>query len=427
MDLLSIGLVVFYSVLIFYLFRYWKQLGTSQLPLWVFATLFSFKAVCGIVNYMYFYEYVGGGDAIFYTKDCYRLCASLYDDPSVFWNELKYWPQYPGRFDILDRSSHFWEELGVNLHWKIIMVLTLLSFGKPFVVALLFSFLSFIGQSFLWKAFVHFQPNKKWLFLIAIFLIPTVSFWTAGIAKETYILLGLGIVIFYTTVFKSAKGKRKWGALLLIILGFLLLFVVRNFFVLSLLPFYLLWILSYSMKSIKVAWLYLGILLISGVLFLSSSLLPPENPLNVYKRFADRQTEFLKISKDGSSVNLTSIENIKDLPKASLESVANTMFRPYPSDISKSTHFLAFLDTYTILILLLLSIWLISKPNIYSPFFFFILSYTCVNIFLIGLTIPNLGAISRYKSVFIMLLLAAFFMINSINSNFIKRIFTKYQ
>ncbi len=424
MDLLSIVLILFYSILFFFLFREWRGLGTSQLAPLVFSFLFVIKLVCGLANYAYFFGH-SGSDAVAYTRECYTICSYLHTDPAAFWHEISYWGDYPGGFDILSRNTRFWEQLGFNIHRRVLIVLTLLSFGKPFVVACLFSLISFIGQSFLWRAFVHYQPAKKRLFLIPIFMIPTVSFWTAGIAKESYILLGLGLIVYFTIHLRSQRSSvSSWFCL---IFGIILLGMVRNFFLLSLLPFYLVWVLSYRLRSRNIPRLYLGLSILFGALFLASSLLPEQSPMNVYHRFAQRQAEFLNVAKGGSSVPLESIADIRRLPKATMQALQNTLLRPYPSDIEKVSQLLAALDTYIVLILILLCAWLAPKQNLYRSFFFFMVSYSLANIVLIGLTVPNLGAISRYKSIFILLLLASFFLLPNINWEKIKDRFPVFQ
>jgi hypothetical protein len=107
---------------------------------------------------------------------------------------------------------------------------------------LVFSFLSFVGSIFFFRAFsLTFPGANHRRYALMVFFMPSLIFWTADISKESLMMLALGMIAFGAAKFLA----RKRGGLILVIPGTFigvyvrpneLLLIVAGFIVAMMIP-----------------------------------------------------------------------------------------------------------------------------------------------------------------------------------------------
>ncbi|MBK9300317.1 MAG: hypothetical protein IPN14_06840 [Bacteroidetes bacterium] len=117
------------------------------------------------------------------------------------------------------------------------------------------------------------------------FFIPSVLFWCSGIHKDGWVLAAFGAIVY------SMNGylhHRTYKYLLGLVVSLFFLFIVRYFYMITLLPVLLLWAFTYSRKN-KLRYFAMALLLTSLVFFNIHRVIPALNPM---KMIQSRQHEF---------------------------------------------------------------------------------------------------------------------------------------
>ena len=113
-------------------------------------------------------------------------------------------------------------------------VVRLISFGEFHVHTVITAFLSLTGMVGLYRAFVTSLPGLERALMIVIFLLPSVLFWASGVIKESLLFFGLGLLVHL--VFRMLAGRVKWQDPLIIAFIAVMLFFLKFYVLMSLLP-----------------------------------------------------------------------------------------------------------------------------------------------------------------------------------------------
>jgi hypothetical protein len=280
----------------------------------------------------------------------------------------------------------------------------------------------FIGQLYLYKSFYQKQPEKKGLFVFVIFLIPSVLFWCSGIHKDGWVLASFGIIIYSVNNYLVHRNAKYFFTL---IAALFYLFIVRYFYLLALLPLLFLWIYTEKRKQ-KLVY-YLSAFLVTLLLFFNiQKVLPSVNPM---KMIQSRQTEFLG-HIGYSDMKTPPLENhfwsyLENLPVA----VNHVLLQPTYSGKSPLKYKISALDNYWVLLIILILLLYFKRKNCNEAMFLSLIFYAVSIYLFIGYTIPNCGALVRYKSEFTVLLLASlvgFSEIPALN-HFLNRMLSRFE
>jgi hypothetical protein len=184
-----------------------------------------------------------------------------------------------------------------------------------------------------------------------------------------------------------------------------MLFLVRSFLALTLIPALLAW--GMSGKLWQSPWkVFSSVYAICIFLFFLSGQL---GPVDFPGKIKERQQEFFRL-KGGSEVRLDSLDErpvsyLKILPQA----LNHVFLRPYPGEQSSLLYRFSALETWFCVIVFLLALVFPSPSSrmvLIQPMVVTIIFYGLTNYLLIGYTIPFLGAIVRYRIIFETLFLA---------------------
>jgi hypothetical protein len=305
---------------------------------------------------------------------------------------------------ISDNSS--WTHITHNGIIYINMLLNVISFNDFTTNTLLFSFPVFIGNLALFRFFRHRFPNDP-LTAFMVFFLPSVLFWTSCIYREAVLYMLLSILL--SGLNRLLVRRFSWPQLGYVLVVYILIAYFRGVFALTLFPAIYVWVLV-EKRKIRRQLLIGGLvaLVLGGILILSEGSIP--------EAIATRQQEFREIGGH-SLLSLPVAEPtwgglVKIIPAATL----NGLFQPLPG-FGGNIMYLAFslelLAVWTIVIFAIIRsvryrshIYTLNKAPIHSAFGLFCLIFSLSGMLIIGAIVPYAGAIVRYRSIYLLFLLA---------------------
>jgi hypothetical protein len=342
-----------------------------------------------------------------------------------------------------------------------------LAFHNPLVILLFNVLVALFGLRLIFLSIQNATQSKSSLLFILLFFLPSTLLWTANIMKENYMLLGLGLVLYFWFK-REIRALRNFG----LVAGFLMLLLFKPYVAVALLMAWLLFTLI-NVRVAKWRWaafIVLGMLGLGAATFFTGSVttfiskkqhdfinlsegglwLQYENGLarvsnldankvhvyehtdqNFYAQFSDtlkaeyrahgiatKEVQLLPNNQDwyvfhnlpesGSYIALTPIQNrwqqlLKNIPQA----LGNVLFRPLPNDPPKSILKWYFvLENLLIWAIIGLGLWRF-KASKYKYLVVSLFAAALLIALFIGWTTPVLGAIVRYKLPVILLIFAA--------------------
>jgi hypothetical protein len=264
------------------------------------------------------------------------------------------------------------------------------------------------GPIAIYRVMSDVYPGKKWQMLVSIFLIPSFLYWASGLHKEGVIFLGFSLVIF-NFYFGLKKQKFSLANILFIVLGLLIVLVFRNFMIIILLPALIAWFFAF--KFFKKPLTVFGICYIFFVIFFFTAKYITTS-LDFPEVVVTKQKEFVSILGN-SSVPMKKLEpNFTSFVINMPQTLSLSILRPYPSDVRHILSLAAATETDLLLFLFLIFLFFPNKRNNQNQsaiFIYFCLFLSFSVLITIGYSVNNIGAIVRYRSIILPLLLTPLF------------------
>lgn len=343
-------------------------------------------------------------DVGFYHIQSLKDLSVLQHEPTKFLqNWLFKWGDASGRMNLFKpENMSFWSSIGMQFHYKYMTLSNIFSMGSIHVNVIFYNLLYFAGQLALYKTVYRIQPEKKLWFLVSIFLIPSVLFWCSGIHKDGLILAAVGFVFYFLHRFLTQHRKLD---ILYVLLFLIMLSTVRYFYVLIILPGLFGWVVFHQKQQQFLKFCILYILAIF-VLFNIDQLLPAIQPLQL---ISNKQSDFKRAIgySDMRTPDLlpTWSSYVKNFPIA----LQHIFLQPSFSWQAPIKYQLAALDAIVVLALIILFAVHVRRntsKQTSSQAIFYTMLFIGISVYIfIGYTIPNCGALVRYKSEFTVLLL----------------------
>jgi hypothetical protein len=383
--------------------NYFKTSGFSSISL-QFA--FLIKAFCGLVIYLiytYYYPVRIEADTFKYFDDSKFLYNALWEHPLDYFKML---------FGINCENDYFLKQYYSDMYnWyrsydngllndnrlviRLNAFVRLLSFGNYHVHSLFFNFLTFIGSYSLARLFLVFSESK-WKTYLVVFLIPSFVFWSAGILKESILIFALGS--FTWNVYKLISGSHKISTYLWILFLIPILFIMKFYVFVALIPAILAWWISQKTKrtiSIHLVTIVACLLVALGI----GTIFPTYNFLVI---MAAKQGDFINLANFlnvNSSIYMDYLEpNLWSFIKASPKAFINTLTRPWPTELKGILFYPPLFENLFIIFILFIGWFYRKKVNPQQwKFIVFCLTFSILLFVIIGLTTPIIGAIVRYK------------------------------
>lgn len=388
-----------------------KRFKALNISVWVFLLMFLIRVLAGgamTALYTWYYPVE--------TSDIHKL----FNDGLIIYHELFSHPLryiqlitglYRDDMSVTLSQMHWWfKPIYINNYNETRALIRLNAvfdvFSAGFLpINMLFMAMISLTGSFFWYlvGLKHLKVNPLASFVTSFFL-PSILLWTSTVLKEGIIFTLLGVFFYYA--FESFK--RKPSSIVLLIVLLLLLTLVKPFLSAFIIISGLGYIIyrKYSIVKASITVVLLNLFFLLGIPMLKL-INPSWDAIHdlCYKRgeyiyLAERLPAPSLIFHNYLPFTYSSV--FHELPNA----LTAVILRPFPFEILSPLYILPALENMAISLLLLL--WLFRvlkrKADVVTPDLLF-MNLFFLNAILIGLTIPVLGSIVRYKAPFLLLLI----------------------
>jgi hypothetical protein len=400
-------LFVFYLVLFAWIVtkvKFFIKTGLSKPQL---ISLFLLKVIAGI-----FYGWIGtyyGGLAQMYDTWVYHNQGIveynlLFSDPEKYFTNIFHNPYQSGSSQFLASYDSYWNDLKGNTFIKIVSIFNVFTFGNYYVNVILYSFVTLFGPIAIYRVMQDVYPQKKSVVLLFTFLIPSFLYWTSGLHKEGLLFTGIAMVT-YSIYFGLLQSKWSFLRLLIIIMGIGVILTLRNFIIIIFIPAILTWLIAGKVPQYtsKVFWVSYGVFV---VLFFSLRYISPK--LDFPQAVVNKQQDFLK-HQGATSVPINALEpTIISFVKNTPQAINLSMMRPYPSNVRHIPSLAAALEISLLMLVVLLAFIFRDKGSSQKHLIYFCFFFGISLMLSIGFSQNNLGAIVRYRSIALPLLIIPF-------------------
>lgn len=390
--------------------------GSLAVFLFKTALIFLFWAI-----YTYIYADPRYADIYKYFHDGEALYQYLYVNPQGFMNVFFGMENEADRLYMNAHTLNWYkpfEELPVNENRLIIRFHALLyplSRGSYFAHAVVCSFMSYTGSLLLYKSWLPYFRNKAPLWFIAVFMLPSVLFWSAGVLKEPFVILGSGLLVY--ALFNEKRLLWLLPALLLILFS-------KEYVFAAFLPGVLAVLLA-RIPALKTRTILNQLIAWGAILLLAAAVSAWLPGYNLWHILHKKQEAFSNVSELMNARSRFQMPAFSaDLPGVLLalpRAWANALFRPFAKDIYNAMTAVSFTETAAIWLfgIYCLSVRRTSKfSSQESRILWFCLSFVLMLAAIIGLTVDNSGALVRYRMPALPFLMAIFVLLLRKNITF---------
>ncbi len=355
-----------------------------------------FKLGMGLAVAYYFAHTSIYNDYLGYNEDGRAQYELLITHPSLFLTDFTADADTYGWGGLLDASHSFWGYLRFNLLFKFIGIMGLVTRGNFYLNCLLFSSFVFFAQLAFYRIYADIYKQHQQKLLLLCFLIPSLLIYTACPHKDGLVFMGIGAVSF--VLYRYLKtGKLGAKAIVLGLLALSCIFLFRNYVLIALLPaLFTAWLCKVMplSKTLVVAGSYLlygTVFFLSGVLSPSASL-----PEAVVKRKAD----FAMQATGATDLPMRELRpSVTGFASNTPQAINHGLLRPYLWEFSNRAVWLTALELLAYQLLFVAFIFLRRKNGVALHVFnIYGLAFFLTMMLIIGYTIPNVGAIVRYRS-----------------------------
>ena len=358
--------------------------------------LFLLRIAVGIINGYLNLNYFPFSDTATFQHDGVLEYHLLFNNPGEYFSNIF---QYNNSYTaFLDTTDSFWNNMRSDFIVKLLSVLNIFSFGNFYINIVFFNFIIFFGAVALFNVFNTIYPDRKKLLIIVLFLLPSTIYFTSGIHRDGLIFLSLCLIIY--NLYYVLKDKiRLLKKLMLITTGVLIIFLLRNFILIALLPAIIALIIA-ERNYRKALQYFIIVYAFFILLFFLAGYLHPA--INFPNYVSSRQIDYIEIAKQSNSaININPLfPNFRSFLNNAPQALNHSLMRPYLTEKYTLLYIPAAIEIFIYEIILLLFIFF-KKENIHNPPLIYFCIFFSLSMFLmIGYTIPIIGALIRYRSIY---------------------------
>jgi hypothetical protein len=325
----------------------------------------------------------------------------LYSNPHDYFINLFRNPYEGGVSKFFDSDNSYWNDLKGNVVIKILSVFNILSFGHYYVNVIFYSFITLFGPIAIYRVMTDVFPAKKLPILLATFMIPSFLYWTSGIHKEGLIFTGISLIV-YSVYFITKEKKISFKRIVCVVVGLLLILVLRNFILAIIIPAIIAWLLASRWPKYGLA-IFGTLYIFFAILFFTLRYINPG--LDFPQAVVNKQQDFIKLQGGSSTIPIKEIQpNAISFLKNTPQAINLSVVRPYPSDVHHILSLAAALEINILLLMFVLFLFWRTNGLRSKNFIYFCIFFSLSLLLVIGFSVNNLGAIVRYRSVIIPLL-----------------------
>ncbi|WP_255155104.1 hypothetical protein [Ferruginibacter sp. HRS2-29] len=310
----------------------------------------------------------------------------------------------PGQFfyDFIRPHYMTWHDLPDNIILRLSAVLDIFSRGNYYINSMFFVLAGFAGSVALYRVFRKVYPlAAAWQLVAGCFLLPSLLIFTSLIHKDAIVFCMLGL--FCHALYFSLREKLTLKRMVTIIISLAFITLIRNYVMIALLPCSLAFILAE--KTRMKPWLaFAAVYTVAVILLLVIQLAAPSStPL---KLISAKQAEFFSLPVARSQVATDTIyPTLQSLAGNSPQAFSHTLMEPYFFQFGPNfvmNLFALEMHAYFLLFLLML---LFYKRRPAGSFTLYAVMFGLTLFLVMGYIVPNMGAITRYRSIFLPLLI----------------------
>jgi hypothetical protein len=377
-----------------------------------------FAGVCLGLVYTYYYTDRHTADTFRLFDDSAVIYELAWRSPRDFFSIMTGIGGDAPHLEAIYNSMHNWYDIysPVNDNRFMIRLNTLLrffSFGNYYVHVVFVAFLSATGTCTLLKFLTALVPGSERLFYLTTGFLPSVLFWGSGLMKDAVVIFSLGITLYFFG--KVLAGDQKIKTVMFLFLSVLLLTFTRFQILVITLPGLVAWLIAAktSAKPVVVFPLILSGCLLTVALF-SNSAPFLDLPDLLYRK----QQSFLSLATDTQAGSLIGVIPFKPEFSSLLlyapVGFLTALCRPFVTDATNPLLWLSALENMMILCFGMYCLVFAKRKEISTnSLFIFCLFFVLILFSLIGLVTPVLGAIVRYKTPALPLLMTLFILLLS--------------
>ncbi len=273
----------------------------------------------------------------------------------------------------------------------------LFSFGEFHVHTVVSAFLSLSGMVGIHRTFADRLPGRERLLAIVIFLLPSLLLWASGVIKESLLFFGLGVLLYQV---RSFKQRISVGRIILLLASVILLFYLKVYVLLCLLPALMLYLLSRDRRPQWVA--FWAVMIYGAGILLAMNFQKLAPGFDILWLLAQKQKDFIGLAQATASGSFV----MPPLLEPRIESfILNIPYALYITFFGPMIHFSGVLGLLSaienaLIIAMVVLLFLYSRPwrSLDRLLIIGLVAYVVLLALIIGWTTPVMGAIVRYRT-----------------------------
>ncbi|MFN5335094.1 MAG: hypothetical protein ACK5BV_07915 [Bacteroidota bacterium] len=391
---------IFYLLISIWLVNKISFFKKSRLtPFWL-TTFFTVKVIAGIVYGIFHskipnYQHTADTWVFFYNS--LPQTNMLMHDPLNFFSEIFFNPDHKKFDHLFSGNDSYWNDLRHLYMIKIVAIMNIFSGSRYYVNVIFYSLLTFVGPIAFIRLMRDIFKGKLAIIAATTFMIPSFLFWTSGIHKDGIVFAAL-CSIAYLLHFNILRKAYTRKHILLLILFMLCIFPVRNYVVLASIPAITAWWWSAQLQRYKWApFLIIGF--VGSIVFFTTKYVYPK--IDLPTSIIMRNKEFIKLGGNSMLPQPQLESNFKSFIYNVPNALNHTLARPYLNEVKSFTYFLSAIEIISLW--LILFIWFFrftDNPYRHEAVLFFMM-LSIILLLLTGYIVPQLGAIVRYRSIYL--------------------------
>lgn len=187
-----------------------------------------------------FYIFGEGGDTLCFWDGAVKLNNLFWKDPLLYFTELFNDPIAGGEFKNFDVTTGYpdsrtYMEIPSFFICKVVSIFTFFTFKGYILLSLIFAYISANASWKLFELVRSYNLHSDRILALAIFFIPSLSFWCGGISKDT--LMWISVCYFLVNLYQILSPEKRssfWNWIVIIVFLYIM-FKVRSFMILTVL------------------------------------------------------------------------------------------------------------------------------------------------------------------------------------------------
>ncbi|MFN8288403.1 MAG: hypothetical protein U0V74_16720 [Chitinophagales bacterium] len=400
MEILHIALYIFYLALFLWLIsrlNFFTSTGLQRDNLWTF---FLLKVVAGValtLVYTVYYTDQSKADIYRYFNDSKVISPLLWQHPKVWFSVITgIGLNNPENFQYIVNTQYFShpsQDTVTNnqLIIRLISICNYFSFSNIYINTLFFSFFSFVGLTGIYHALKKYFAEFPQALCLPLFLIPSVIFWGSGLLKEAPVFFFLGLFFYAFT-------PRSWvGRIIMLAVSVLALVYIRPPLFIALVPAVAAYLLFYVLKAIakpSIKWMvFAALLIVYGFGFMVAQ---PK----VISAVIDKRYEFIELGRAENPGSRFAVWTDAISPKMLYtDAFVDGALRPFIWSAANKIELLFGIEQSLLwLFILFLLLRYFKLPEAEKrPIIAFSLVFALVFYWIVGASVPIMGAIVHYR------------------------------